>query len=119
MGLFNMRMIALVYLMLVSVASAGQDSISSSFYTGNTLYALCQGESEADKTGCMMYVAGIYDANSWIEKKQTCTPESVTLNQIVDVAKKGLSDNPADRHLGAASLVGYYLGIAFPCLNSN
>jgi hypothetical protein len=91
-----------VALLLASPARAG------AFLSGNVLYEKCS----RDATFCQGYVAGIADALETAH--QVCTPENVTLAQVVGVVKAYLWAHPEARHYTASSETAMALVNAFP-----
>ncbi len=58
------------------------------------------------------YVAGVYDSNIGVN---FCSPGSMTLGQLSDMAKNYLEANPAVRHLPAEAIIVYYMSKTWPC----
>lgn len=92
------------------------------YQNGNELFADCFAEASKafQRAYCSGYVTGAADMldtfqRSGAIKRYVCFPERSTIGQIVDVAKRYLAEHPADRHLGAASLVLAAMAKAFPC----
>lgn len=106
----TIRVALLLSLCLWSPALAG------SFNNGNELHTRCSENGFAEGY-CFGYIAGISDvlSNAAIGDFNACQPKDVTVQQVVDVVKKYLKENPQDRHFTANSLVAYALSEAFPC----
>jgi len=58
------------------------------------------------------YVAGVYDSNIGIN---FCSPGSMTLGQLTDMARNYLEANPAVRHLPAEAIIVYFMNKTWPC----
>jgi hypothetical protein len=79
------------------------------FVTGNDLFSKCSSNSPL----CMGYIAGVSDVMS--TNGDICLPDNATVQQIVDIVVKYLSDHPDRRHYSASSESGVALMQAFPC----
>jgi len=104
-----MRILIAAFLLCPAVAQAG-------FFNGNEAYEQCQD----DPLGANLYAAGLVDGGLTMEKWETgrasiCPPNGVTVSQAGDMMCKHLEENPADRHLTAASLALNVFGKAWPC----
>jgi hypothetical protein len=92
---------------------------------GNWLLDLCgAGEQYPWKvTACRAYLSGITDLHVVVTlarpgremKPIFCTPEGVTIEQVVLVVAKHLRDHPEELHYQAVALVVGALVDAFPC----
>src|SRR5579872_350884 len=82
-------------------------SAQPSFETGNTLYAVCTSGNQAR---CAGYIVGVADVFQSQNTTPVCLPTGVTGLQLVDVVKKYLADNPAERHYAAPSEIQLALG---------
>ena len=79
------------------------------FVTGDDLSSKCSINSPM----CMGYIAGVSDIMS--TDGDICLPNNATIQQIVDIVAKYLSDHPERRHYSASSEAGIALMQAFPC----
>jgi hypothetical protein len=79
------------------------------FVTGDDLSSKCSINSPM----CMGYIAGVSDIMS--TNGDICLPKNATVQQIVDIVAKYLSDHPERRHFSASSESGIALMQAFPC----
>jgi hypothetical protein len=92
---------------------------------GNSLHEWCQGTATDDyKRGlqygaCGAYIFGVIESSKGIKKGVGkivfCPHKGVLAQQVRDIVKKWLEDNPEYRHLNAAHLVAAALANAFPC----
>lgn len=124
---------------------AAWPSVSNTQTTGNALKEWCEDPEEVFQALCAVYIEGVrggleYGAIStyldFISRivfelsEQTysevkalrtsdllgiCQPAGVTGDQIIDVVKKFLEENPERRHEDASALVYSALFDAFPC----
>jgi hypothetical protein len=100
--------------------SNAQNTHSFSLYTGRDLYAQCFGNNARGKIACRAYIMGSFDQlvamQDIMSRKLVCGVTSETkAQQIIDVVKNHLAENPEDRHNTAASIVGFAIMRAFPC----
>lgn len=106
----------LLVMLLVGVASPA--SSKTAWVSGNYLYDLCKGTDTFGQVGCSSYVIGVADALNQIQVdglSQFCVPKGAVIEQITDVARKYLNENPERRHFAAHSLVTTALSKSFPC----
>jgi Rap1a immunity proteins len=92
---------------------------------GNNLYTDCTAATTKVPTEqwslvgtCIGYVTAVTDAmfaGNSVNGFKACIPVNVDMNQIVDVVKNFIRDNPEKRHLVAVGLVAAALARAFPC----
>lgn len=116
------------------MALVAPDRVYAEFITGNDLLNHCQaqGEREGFAGGyCLGYVLAVVDGqdrilNTMLESLfsssmatppslQFCVPIGVTAGQLVLIANKYLSENPAKLHLSATALVTSAFKATFPC----
>ena len=79
------------------------------FVTGNDLFSKCSVNSPL----CIGYVAGVSDIMS--TNGDICLPNDATVQQLVDIVVRYLSDHPERQHYSASSGSGIALMQAFPC----
>ena len=92
---------------------------------GNHLYTDCTATTTKVPTEqfllagtCIGYITAITDALSsgnLVNGFKACIPINADMNQIVDVVKNFIRDNPEKRHLVAVGLVAEAFARAFPC----
>lgn len=115
---------AALALLLTAAVAAGQRA--TFFHRGNHLYELCNPSSSEFSQGmCRGYVIGVSDGLEYGrliftgfsgQKRFICmSTEGTNAVQITDIVVKHLQENPASRHLVAASIVFFALHYAFPC----
>jgi hypothetical protein len=119
------------------IASLSSNAAAAPAMTGNQLADFCGITIAplANRERCLSYIVGAADgaavgstrASAYYDKDGDlkfdksrklflpCTPDGVTALQVTDVVIKYLRENPAQRHLPAASLVVDALHHAFPC----
>ena len=104
---------------MASPASAG-------FVDGNKLYKKCSVKNDSsavfymEDAFCAAYINGVIDAIDGKSRGSSggfffCMPNNVSSKQAQDVVKNWLTNNPAERHYNAASLVAAALSESFPC----
>ena len=112
--------ISIAVLMFATVGHAGKAE-AGGYFTGSQLLEMCESDSVTDKTTCIVYLGGFYEATSlydgWgiLKGNHFCLPEGVTLDQLRKVAIKGLNENPENLHLAAGGPVATVLRDAWPC----
>jgi Rap1a immunity proteins len=108
MGGFAVKTIRIIFaaVFLLSPTSAFS---ARGFVTGDELSSKCSINSPM----CMGYIAGVSDIMS--TDGDICLPNNATIQQIVDIVAKYLSDHPERRHYSASSESGIALMQAFPC----
>lgn len=91
---------------------------AGAFITGNDLYSRITSQKITDNVYAIGYVVGVTDsgATEGIYGFKYCLPE-VNTQQVYDIVKKWLEENPEVRHYGAYGLVAAALQEAFPCKN--
>jgi hypothetical protein len=104
--------------LLVVATIAALIQPASAQVTGNTWEADCA--SQERRTACVIYARGFADAlGIWQTHSPStalaCIPHGVTSGQLVDVARKYLSEHPQDRHKTATTLLGTAFVLAWPC----
>jgi hypothetical protein len=92
---------------------------------GNEIYADCSGSNTRPPTEqwllagtCLGYVTAISDAlasGNSVNGFKACVPNNADMNQVMNIVKNFIRDQPERRHLVAAGLVAEALGHAFPC----
>ena len=108
MGGFAVETIRIIFATLFLLSPTFAFS-ARGFVTGDDLFSKCSINSPL----CMGYIAGVSDIMS--TNDDICLPNNVTIQQIVDIVAKYLSDHPERRHYGASSESGIALMQAFPC----
>ena len=96
--------------------SAVGGSAHAEFWTGNDLKLKLESwEREDDKLDGPMaagYVVGVYDA---IEYSFVCTPDGITVEQVVSVVLKFMRENPEILNLSADRVIERSLAAVWPC----
>jgi hypothetical protein len=112
-----MKTILVALLLMPSLAANAQNPVKSAraFKSANQLYADCTSISQVDQGFCGGYIVATADIANGLKDIDVCLPEGVTMQQVVDVAKKYLTDSPAERRYSAHSTVIASLRKAFPC----
>lgn len=105
----------LIVLLLALAAPASKTALpAAEFYAyvnGNMLWGWCSSPSGAP--ACSSYVLGVYD--SWMYARGgRCLPPGVQAQQLEDVVKTYLRENPQVRQNAAAVLVRGAIQGAFP-----
>jgi len=79
--------------------------------SGNKLLESCELDDASFRDGvCYGYVFAVYDMVGPV-----CTPASVKGEQLVNIVRKYLKENPEDLHHKAAVIVNFALSQVFPC----
>jgi Rap1a immunity proteins len=108
MGGFAVKTIRIIFAAVFLLSPTFAFS-AKGFVTGDDLYSRCSINSPS----CTGYIAGVSDIMS--TNDDICLPNHGTIQQIVDIVVKYLSEHPERRHYGAASESGIALMQAFPC----
>jgi hypothetical protein len=88
---------------------------TGSFVSGNQLYDWC---TTVNWALCDGYIEAAADVFTDQNANNVCIPEGqsgVTVEEVVDVVKKYMHDNPATRHYTAISIILVAFEQAFPC----
>jgi hypothetical protein len=112
------KTILVALLLTTSLAANAQNSLLKStraFKSANQLYTDCTSPSQVDQGICWGYIVAAADIANGLKDIDVCLSESAATQEIVDVAKKYLIDNPAERHYSAYSTIITSLRKAFPC----
>lgn len=96
-----------VSLLLLSTAQANAE-----FFTGAELLQRLSSPEMSDKDSAFGYIAGAHDAHRGTVH---CTPDGVTLGQVVFKVKKHLEEAVNVRHYSADAHVAYVLKNEWPC----
>jgi len=104
---------------LVMVIGLSGQVKAANYLNGNELHSRCQSNDNV----CYHYVIGVFDAYLMFQdldrlqegKVDVCSPPSVTGQQVLDVTKKSLEENPSQRHFSAAGIVISALAEVWPC----
>jgi hypothetical protein len=93
--------------------------------TGNELYTYCNADRsdavfDQKNASCRSYILGVMDGVNGVVSALDrpllfCLTTAMTAQQMADVTRKWLDDNPAKRSGPAASVVVYAMRGAFPC----
>jgi hypothetical protein len=110
-------MLALAFAAAIAAPAPQADG---SFFTGNDLHEVCQSTEGFHEVMCTVYIAGVNDAMvtviaSKAIKPLYCLPKHVDGEQLADIVRKYLKNNPASRHTAASSIVMIALRVSFPC----
>ncbi|MEP1612295.1 MAG: Rap1a/Tai family immunity protein [Roseobacter sp.] len=131
-----MKKLALILALMIPATVA-----RSEVTTGNQYYDQCRNLPEADATEigwCVGFVVGAWEGiSSGVGRALiafsdepidaaaletainlilgVCQPDGVTYGQMLDVFEKYLRENPANRNIGARTLLVEALSEAFPC----
>jgi hypothetical protein len=122
----NAKRLVLVTVVTMSILlPPGHELGATIALDGNNLYNDCTAATTTVPTEqfllvgtCIGYVTAITDAlfaGNSVNGFKACIPINADINQIVDVVKNYIRDNPEKRHLVAVGLVAAALGRAFPC----
>lgn len=90
--------------------------------TGNDLYKWMQSNDSVSKAYSESYILGVTDSLALVfglsdeaKRPYPCLPKNGAYQQIFDVTKKYLADNPQKRHENAYILSFKAIREAFPC----
>ena len=87
-------------------------SAQAQFISGNLLHTRANASDTTERIWAMGYVTGVADS---YDGELFCIPNSVNVNQLMDITKQFLNKNARDRHQAAALLVMLALVDVFPC----
>jgi hypothetical protein len=94
---------------------------------GNDLHKWCNGTASPRSDyikgfefgSCSGFVMGVFETNSGVNGGvagfKFCPPKKPDIQQLIDIVRKWLRDNPEKRHYSAESLVAVAFSEAFPC----
>jgi hypothetical protein len=103
---------------LLTIAS--MQAHAGDFLTGNELYGYMTSNNTFENQTAIGYVMAIVDSGNGPgqTKHHWCfnVQDRVTGDQIRDIVKRFLEQNPNKRHFGAAGLSEAALAEAFPCM---
>ena len=119
-----MKRILLIAL-LVGVVSPAWGEVDY-FISGTALLISCQApKGSIDRVACSGYIMGFYDALGDADTERGmgrgfgdvkfCRPKGATPDQMADIVKKYLEDNPQVRHEGVPAYIAVALYKAWPC----
>lgn len=91
-------------------------SASAGFYTGNELHDRLASDDAGRRALAMGYVAGAFGAGHGVIY---CPPDGVTLQQVNDVVKLWLVNNPQHRNNSASMIVAYVISQTWPCKSNS
>ncbi len=97
---------------LVLAAALLTGTAHATFYDGNDLLNRMDSDNPQHRMLALGYVAGVADS---VRGRDSCHPDNVTTGQIRDLIRNYLTNNPADRHYSANSIVREVLKSVFPC----
>ena len=104
-------------ILLAAIALAPAHAVAAAV-SGNELRQQCD-EPKFGRYICMGYIRGVVEmATLTIPPTAAgafCLPSEVTTNQVVEVVKKYMQDNPERLHEIAAALIVSRLHVVFPC----
>ena len=83
------------------------------YLSGNALYAICTSSALADQRECLGYVEGVMDVG--VHYGPQCLPDGTVAQQVMDVVKNYMRDQPQDRSDEASSLVVLAVTKAWNC----
>ena len=98
--------------LFITLTAALAFSAQAQFISGNTLYERLTSNNHGNTMWSMGYVTGVSDAYNG---ELFCVPQTVTVGQITDMARRALESRPQDRHLPADILIMLALFDVFPC----
>ena len=107
-----MRVLSLVVLLAIMPIQA-----NAGFTNGNDLIhdlKQCGAKDEQPAYACGVargYIEAVHDST----ENETCTPMSLTMDELIPVVRKIMEDNPADLHYMASSIVKAAILEAWPC----
>ncbi|MGA2563359.1 MAG: Rap1a/Tai family immunity protein [Steroidobacteraceae bacterium] len=113
-----MKTVIVALLLATSLAANAQNTLLKSaraFKSANQLYTDCTSTSQFDQGSCWGYIVAAADIANGLTDIDVCLPPGVTMQDVVDVTKKYLIDNPAERRYSAHSTVIASLRKAFSC----
>jgi len=101
-------------LSVISILFIVSNVLHSQFYSGNELLDMLEKteiENKVYYTMAMGYVVGVFDAYDGVLFR---SPSNITIEQVKDIGKKYLIDNPETRHEAAYVLLVRAFREAFP-----
>ena len=120
----NAKRLLFATVVTASMLLLPEHELGATTLDGNNLYNDCNAATTKTTEQfllvgtCIGYVTAVADALSSgnsVNGFKACIPVNVDMNQIVDVVKNFIRDNPEKRHLVAVGLVAAAFARAFPC----
>ena len=112
-----MRILFAVALALNFASPTAAQPSSIPMRTGNDFIKSCSSDEPTIQTAaCLFYVRGLFDAFQLA--RSMCPPDGVTYQQMLEVGRKAIQENPQNRHKPVAFLVWESWFNAFPCQKS-
>jgi len=98
---------------LVFLALMAPFFVNAEFYSGNEIKSRCNESKGSFLEGlCYGYITGVIDSHSSVF---VCPPATVTAQQAVDMVRKYITENPAQLHKSADTIVTMAIAKDFPC----
>ena len=99
---------------LIAIAALMCGTAHAEYFTGNDIHKWSEESASNNISWGMMYgyIAGAYDATAGISH---CTPQSVRLQQVVDMVRNHVAANPATRHFTGDVITAWVLKQTWPC----
>ena len=82
--------------------------------TGVQLISLCK-DKDGSCAGYINVVANIFRAGKAAHNMTACIPDTVDINQMIEIAVKWMEENPQNRTDTSSKIVAAALSDAFPC----
>ncbi len=104
-------LLTFLLLALTGGPAAAQDRLV--IMNGNELHQECQARSNV----CVGFIMGVADALEALSypTPKTCRPDRVELQQILDLGRMHIENNPAERHRAAFDILADLFSETWPC----
>lgn len=109
-----MRILVMVALALSIASPPTAHASSYALNTGNDFIESCSSDGVSyERAACLAYVRGLFDA--FRLASSICPPDGVTIDQMLEIGRKAIRDNPQNRHKPASFLIWESWFLDFPC----
>ena len=102
-------------LALLTLSTTASSWGGNALVNGNKLWEFCEPDEANFSDGmCAGYILGVHDQGRY-ETYGSCIPNGVSAEQMIDLTRNYLRDNPAQRHKSGEALVAAAFTDAWPC----
>ena len=104
----------------VSISGAAGEALPQDMLGGRTLMTFCGGKTDTDAGVCNGYILGVAEAmlaGQTVYGTRSCNHDGIKAQQLVDLVRMDLSENPDLQKQKAGPMVAGILAKEFPCYN--
>jgi len=111
------KLLAVLSLLALTTVSSAESPKYLAFVDGNTLLSFLEEEKGSAKNYVALgFIQGVSDTLASLDF--VCLPKKSNPQQLMDMAKNYLKDNPSTRHNASADTIGFLYMKTFPCNDS-